>query len=289
MGVAALSSSVSSPVLAATLVAACAHASWNAIAHRIPAKLASLALISLGSLACAIPLILAAGVPDRRCWPYLAVSAALHVAYNGVLMLSYRLGDFSQAYPLARGTSPLVVTGLAAVFAAETPGAGQLAGVLAISAGLGILVFWGYRRRPGRPAGLLAAFATGLLIAGYTTVDGLGVRLSGTVPGYAGWLMLAESAATAVAVGAWRGGRLWTDVRGVWHIGLLGGALSVLGYGLVLWAQTRGALASVAALRESSIILGALTGTLLFGERFGVARVLATLCVAAGIATIYLA
>ncbi|RDI48198.1 DMT family transporter [Nocardia mexicana] len=290
MGVLAASTtqSPSAAVLAATLVAAVLHASWNAIAHWIPDKTASLTIVNLGGLLCAIPLVLVAMGPDRESWPYLAASTALHVAYNCLLMVSYRLGDLSQTYPLARGTSPLVVTLLAAIFLGEMPRPGQIAGVLLVSAGLACLVFWGRRTHPSSPAAVGAAVATGLMIAAYTTVDGIGVRLADSTLGYAAWLMLLEQMAVPTAAFALRGRKLWYEIRPVWHIGLAGGAMSVLAYGLVLWAQTRSALADVAALRETSIIAGALIGTLLFRERFGTARVVATCAVAGGIAVMYL-
>ncbi|MEV6771179.1 DMT family transporter [Nocardia sp. NPDC051030] len=288
---AALSGSARVPavVLAATLVAACGHAAWNAIAHWVPDKLVSITLVNAGGSLCAIPLVLLAAPPDSRSWWYLGASVILHIFYNVLLMASYRLGDLSQTYPLARGTSPLVVTLVAALLFNETPRGGQVAGVLLISIGLGCLVFWGHRTNPSRPAAVGAAVLTGTMIAAYTTVDGIGVRESGSTLGYIGWLMLLEGFAVPAYALYARRNDLWSDLRPVWHIGLTGGVLSFLAYGLILWAQTRGALADIAALRESSIIVGALIGTLLFGERFGVPRVMATIAVVAGIGTIYLA
>jgi drug/metabolite transporter (DMT)-like permease len=178
---------------------------------------------------------------------------------------------------------------LAAVFAGERPGPGQFAGVGLICAGLGSLVLAGRGADGFDRRAVLASIATGLTIASYTTVDGLGVRLSGSVLGYTGWLMMTQTAVLPLAALAWQRGRLLTALRPTWHIGLLGGALSVLAYGLVLWAQTRGALATVAALRESSIILAAIIGSVFFHERFGRVRFAAAICVTLGIVTLYLA
>jgi drug/metabolite transporter (DMT)-like permease len=182
-----------------------------------------------------------------------------------------------------------VVTGLAAAFAAERPTPGQLAGVVVISAGLGTLVLAGRRTSPPSRTALIAAFGTGLTIAAYTTVDGIGVRLSGSPAGYIGWLMILES----LCVPAWAATRrrqaLREMPRKVIVAGLAAGALAVLAYGLVLWAQTRGQLAPVAALRETSVIFGALIATLAFKEPFGHARVVAAALVAAGILILNLA
>jgi len=271
----------------AVLVAAVTHATWNAIAHGIKDQVLAFGLIGAGSMAVAVPLVVLAPFPLGRCWPYLLGSVFIHVFYNLLLMRCYRYGEFGQVYPLARGTSPLVVTVLAAVFAAERPSVPQVLGVLVISSGLAVLVLAGRRSRSGSApsrAALLAAGATGLTIASYTTVDGLGVRLSGSAAGYIGWLMLLES----LCVPAWALARRRREVasgvsRRVLLSGLLAGALSVLAYGLVLWAQTRGALAPIAALRETSVIFGAVIGTVVFREPFGRLRIAATVLVVIGV------
>ncbi|MGH8867640.1 MAG: EamA family transporter [Actinomycetes bacterium] len=274
---------VQAAVTVAVLASALAHATWNAIAAAIKDKLVAFTVLGMGSLALALPMLAWVPVPVAASWPFLVASAAVHVAYNVLLMQSYRVGDFSQVYPLARGTSPLVVTVIAALFVGERLTVPQLAGVVVVSAGLASLALVG--RRPGRedwPA-VTAALGTGLAIATYTVVDGVGVRLSGDALGYIVWLSVLHAAAIPVGALCTRGRALVAQVRPYWVHGLLGGALSLLAYGLVLWAQTRGALAPIAALRESSIIFGAVIGAVWFHERFGPPRVVAAVLVSAGI------
>lgn len=95
-------------------------------------------------------------------------------------MKSFRLGDFGQAYPIARGSAPLVVTVLAAVFAHEVPDGWAAAGIALSCAGLTGVALWGLRGHRPDWAAIGAALATGLTIAAYTVVDGLGVRASGS-------------------------------------------------------------------------------------------------------------
>jgi drug/metabolite transporter (DMT)-like permease len=303
MHAAALPLSVTLVVLAAAVT----HATWNAIAHGIKDQLLAFGLIGAGGILVAIPLVIVSPFPLSACWPYLLASIVIHVFYNLLLMRSYRYGEFGQVYPLARGTSPLVVTVLAAVFAAERPSVAQVAGVLVVSCGLALLVLAGRTRRRAaagdgsgsgaggsgggagrgiglRRAALIAAAGTGLTIAAYTTVDGLGVRLSGSSVAYIGWLMLLES----LCVPAWALARRRHELlsgtsRRILGSGLLAGGLSVLAYGLVLWAQTRGDLAPIAALRETSVIFGAVIGTVVFREPFGRWRIAATLLVVIGV------
>ena len=274
------SSTLSLAVTFAVIAAAVTHAAWNAIAHGIKDQTLAFALIGVGGIAVGIPLVILATMPHGDCWPYLLGSVAIHVFYNLLLMQCYRLGEFSQVYPLARGTSPLVVTILAAIFIHEHLAMPQIAGVLVVSAGLATLVLAG--RRPGRAA-FAAAVGTGLTIAAYTTVDGVGVRLSGSPVGYIGWLMVLESLCVPMFAAVRRRDVLLKQPKRILLAGLAAGALSVLAYGLVLWAQTRGALAPIAALRETSVIFGAIIGTLIFREPFGRTRIAATVLVATGI------
>ncbi|NML53104.1 EamA family transporter [Streptomyces sp. R302] len=262
-------------VACAVLVAAVTHASWNALAHHIRDQLLSFTLISGGGALIGLALIPFTPLPAAGAWPYLLASAALHVAYYALLMKSFTLGDFGQMYPIARGTAPLVVTLLAAVFVGEVPDRWQLLGVAVASAGLTGLALWGIRGRGAHGPALFAALATGLSIALYTVVDGVGVRASGTPLGYIAWLMALEGLAIPAYALAVRRRALLTELRPHAARGLLGAALSVAAYALVLWAQTQAPLAPVAALRESSIIVGAAIGALFFKERFGGPRVAA--------------
>lgn len=272
-------------VATAVLIAAFTHAGWNAIAHAIKDQLLSFTLISGGGVLIGAAAAGFVPFPAAAAWPYLIVSAALHVAYMVLLMRSFTLGDFGQMYPIARGTAPLVVTVLAAVFVGERPDGWATAGVVVASAGLVGLALWGIRgsgRRPHWPA-IVAALATGLAIAGYTTVDGVGVRASGSSLGYIAWLMILEGLSIPLYALYRRRSALVAQLRPYAARGLLGAALSVIAYGLVLWAQTQAALAPVAALRESSIIVGAAIGTVFFKERFGAPRVAAAGLMVVGI------
>ncbi|MFJ2649114.1 EamA family transporter [Streptomyces sp. NPDC087420] len=281
-------------VAVAVLVAALTHATWNAIAHTIRDQLLAFTLIAGGGAALGAVAACFAPLPHAAAWPYLGVSAALHIAYQALLMRSFSLGDFGQMYPIARGTAPLVVTVLAALFVGEKLDAWQAAGVAVASAGLVGVALWGIkgsrtkpgtepRTKPHWPA-LVAALATGLSIAAYTVVDGVGVRNAGSAVSYLAWLMILEGVLIPAYALHVRGARvLLPQLRPHAALGLLGGFLSVVAYGLVLWAQTRAALAPIAALRESSIIVGAAIGAVFFKERFGTPRIAAAGLMVVGI------
>ncbi|GGQ88716.1 EamA family transporter [Streptomyces flaveolus] len=270
-------------VTAAVLLAAVTHAGWNAIAHRIADKLTGFALISGGGMLIGLALVPFTALPAAGAWPYLLASAAIHIGYYALLMRSFRLGDFGQAYPIARGSAPLLVTVLAAFFAHEVPDGWATAGIALSCAGLTGVALWGLRGRRPDWAAIGAALATGVTIAAYTVVDGLGVRASGSSLGYIAWLMAVQgSVLPAYFLYRHRAGAR-ALLRPHAGLGLVGAAMSVLAYALVLWAQTRAELAPIAALRESSILVGAAIGALFFKERFGAPRIAAAGLLVVGI------
>ncbi|WP_427887552.1 DMT family transporter [Kribbella sp. GL6] len=271
-------------VILVVLGAAVLHATWNAMAHGAPDRVAGLALFEVAAGVIGLVAVLVMGLPPAGTWGYIVASALLHLAYLGGLLASYQLGQFSQMYPLARGTSPWVVAVVSIVVLHQQLALLELAGVLLVSAGLIGLVFIG---RPGRnqlPA-ILAAVGTGLMIASYTVVDGVAVHKM-PVATYMGWVFMLQGFAVPLAVLAWRGPRTFDLPRSAILSGLAGGVVSMAAYGLVLWAQTRGTLAAIAALRETSIIFGAIIGALFFHERFGPKRATAAAVVVAGIVLI---
>ena len=274
-------------IVFAVLFSALLHATWNSLAHTISDRLVGFALIGV---ACAVGgglMVAFAGMPPAGAWPFIIASAALHVVYNLLLLASYELGEFSQMYPLARGTSPWVVALVSVVVLGRELPITELLGVLAVSAGLIALVFIG--GRPGRkdlPA-LIAAMLTGLAIASYTVVDGLGV-MHAPLFAYTGWLFLLQGPPIAVLAAIRRGRLLPAAVRASAVSGLAGGAISIVAYTIVLWAQTSGALAPIAALRETSIVFGALIGALFLDERLGARRAIAAGVVLAGVVLISL-
>jgi drug/metabolite transporter (DMT)-like permease len=279
--------SVTPRIVAAVLGAAFLHAIWNALAHGVADRLVGFALIGAVDLAGGAVLVLLGGPLPRDVWGFAVASAALHAVYNLLLLASYQLGEFSQMYPLARGTAPWVVALVSTVVLGRALPATELLGVLAVSAGLIGLVLVG--GRPGRaelPA-LGCALLTGLMIAGYTVVDGLSVTL-GPLAAYTGWMFLLQSPWLPLVAAARRGRTLPGALCRCALPGLVGGVVSLAAYGIVLWAQTSGALAPIAALRETSIIFGALIGTAFLGERLGPRRTAAAAVVLAGVLLISL-
>lgn len=271
---------VASVVLAASVL----HAGWNAMAKAMKDQVTAFGLIGVTAIAWGAVVLIVVRGPARPAWPYLALSAAIHVVYNVTLLNSYRFGDLSQVYPLARGLAPLLVAGGAAVVAGETLAPWQIAGVAVIAGGLTSLIWAGGPHASGDRRAVVLAVATGAAIAAYSLVDGLGVRRAGSPLGYAAVLFVAQDLVVVLAIVWLRGRSLLRGADRGWWLGILGGLLSVSAYSLVLWAQTHVALATVSALRETSVVVGALFGTVFLREGSGRRRILAAVGVAAGVA-----
>src|SRR6202789_2911228 len=158
------------------LLAALLHASWNAMLHGNDDRFLSMTWMSIAIAAVSTFVILFTPWPARPAWPYIVASGLVHIVYNVTLVRSYRRNDLAQAYPIARGSSPLLRTPGAALFPHEAIGPLHILGIVMISGGIIALALQGGRVSR---AGVLAALTTGVTIACYTVIDGIGVRLSG--------------------------------------------------------------------------------------------------------------
>lgn len=272
---------MSTYALALVLSAAFMHATWNALVKAASDRASVLAGVSLTNVIAGAVLVVMAPLPAMASWPSLVISTVVHYAYYLLLFHSYRLGDLSQVYPISRGIAPALVALSAFVLIGESLSPAGWTGVAAVSAGIGLLAL--QKGAANAPRGSVALAVTlGVCIATYSTADGIGVRLSDTPLGYMGWLFLLE-APVPLAV-AWNrrrnGGRVG---RRTLMLGLLAGVFAVAAYGVVLYVKSFSPLGAVSAVRESSVIIAALMGVVLFGERPWKGRLMAAAIVAGGV------
>lgn len=269
------------------LLGAALHAGWNALVKSGADKLLDTALVVAGSSALALLALPVLPLPAPESWPMLAASAVIHLAYFSLVAAAYRAGDMSLAYPLMRGTPPLLVALLAGTLLGEHLGPVGWLGVALVSGGVLAMALRRGARAETRPVAL--ALANALVIAGYTLVDGLGVRASGHALSYTLWVFVL-SAALFLPVVAWRRpGALAAHLRGRWRIALGGGLCTLGSYAFALWAMTQAPIAAVAALRETSILFGVTLAAFALRERPGLARLAGAAAVAAGAAALRLA
>ncbi len=272
----------------AVLGAGFLHAGWNALLKSSPGgdALLDTATVVAGSSLWGCAVVPFVGAPASAAWPYMAASAVIHFGYYFTLAGAYRTGDLSFAYPLMRGTAPLLVALLGIAWLQELPSLPMALGIVLISLGIVSIAFVQRRKHPRSAA--YWAFANAALIAVYTLIDAAGVRTSGNAAGYVSWLIFLEGLPFLIWVVSRRGQAAVRYLRRNAARGLVGGACSLAAYGIVLWAMTRAPVAAVAALRETSVLFAALLGSLWLKEGFGLPRLAGALSVVIGIAALKL-
>ncbi len=255
---------VSPSVVLLVLLAGFAHAVWNALVKSIKDQVASFALVNVGIAVVSWMALPFVGVPRVEARVYLLGSVVCHVAYELFLIGSYQRTTFSRAYPIARGTAPLLVSLGGLLFASEHVGLVGAAGIGLVVVGVVSLSYVRNATKLDR-SGVYWALATGLAIAVYTVVDGLGVRASHDTLRYAVTLFALQATLWILAVVVRRGWRIAND-RATVVTGVSAGVLSLVAYTVVLYAQSRGPLGVVSALRETGVFWAALIGVMVFNE-----------------------
>jgi drug/metabolite transporter (DMT)-like permease len=271
------------------LLCAVGHAAWNSLLKgRIDPAVATTMLAIGGGLA-AMPVLFFTGMPAEESRPLLLVSILIHLFYWTYLGKAYAAGDFSQVYPLARGAAPLITAIGAMLLIQEYPTPLGWLGILILVTGVLTIACRGgsCTGRLNRTAVMLAA-VTALSTAGYSLVDGIGARMSGSAFAYTAFLYACNGWALLVYGLARQRQALFDAVERNWHFGLIGGALSLLFYGTGVWAMTRAPIALVAALRESSILAALVIGSVYLKEPLPAPRIVGALAVCAGLVVLRL-
>ncbi|QGZ63958.1 EamA family transporter [Paraburkholderia acidisoli] len=268
-------------VVSLVLLSALMHASWNAFLHLSGDRLWLLGMFSIPYLAVSAVGVCVLPLPAPESWPYIAASAVLELAYCFTLIRAYRSGDFGQIYPIARGLSPLLVFAGAFAFAHEAMRPLAASGVALVSLGIMSLAF----RRGMRFSGESVPYAllTGLFIAVYSVIDGLGARLAGNALSYIMWVYLLWNVPQFIIVCKLRGGvaQMFASKSNAAR-GMIAGLLALSAYCLVIEAFRYLPIATVSALRELSSIFAVLIGWLFMHEKLTARRMIACALVTCG-------
>lgn len=273
--------------LVLVLTAAVLHASWNALVKAADDRAVILGAVSLTHAIAGVGLILISPPPAVESWPAIVTSTVVHYGYYTLLFHAYRLGDLSQVYPISRGLAPALVAFGAFVLIGESLTPLGWAGLATVSIGIGFLALQRGAAKAD-PRAVWVAVLLGICIAGYSVADGIGIRLSDSPGGYMGWLFLGEAPVPLLMVW-WRlrkQGRIDPKIAA---LGVFGGVLAVGAYGLAMFATTLAPLGAVSAVRESSVIIAALIGLFIFGERPWLGRLICAAVVAVGVMALALA
>ena len=271
------------------MLAGLLHAGWNAAAHSIPDRRAGQALLALAGTVLAVPVVLLTPLPSAAAWPFILGSTATHLLYGFSLLRSYRLGEFGHTYPLARAMAPLLVVAVGVAVLGQHLDRGGWIGVILLCGGISMVAVAGPPGTTPSHAATRAAAATGVCIATYTLIDGVGVQHSQTAFGYLAWIFVLQGPIATALLAASRGTtQLIKDCRPYLVAGLASGAVSLVAYGAVIWAQARapGHIGTIAATREIGIVFAALIGRVAFREPLGMTRILGAAMAFTGIAAL---
>jgi drug/metabolite transporter (DMT)-like permease len=271
------------------LFAALMNAAWNGIVKSGDDKLLTAVMITSAAAAIAALALPLLPQPAAASWPFIAASVSLQTLYYALLAAAYRSADMSHAYPIMRGTAPLIVAAVSAWLIGETVSQAQWLGIALICGGVLGLAVHAPAQSTGHRSATAFALGNACVIASYTVIDGLGVRRSGAPAAYTLWIFLLTGIEMLLWVSIRRRREFGGYVRGKWPHALAGGAGTVLSYALALWAMTVAPVALVAALRETSILFAAVISALVLKERVTLQRLACTGLIIAGAVALRLA
>lgn len=263
------------------LASGASHAVVNAILKSGGDKMSSRALIDGSSAVLVLPLAFIVPLPAGA-WGWLLASFAVHLAYLICVIKAFEGADMSAVYPVMRGTAPVLAAMVSVLWLGDPISPGVALGIALVSTGTALVAWW---NAPSKRA-LLWALATGVTIAAYTVIDAKGVRAAPSAFSYIVWVFVMLGFGIGAIFAIWRGPRFVIAARSQWKPGLIAGALSLVTYGLALWAYRLGDVPRLAALRESSILFGVLIAWLFLKEKVGKPRLVGAALIAVGAAAL---
>lgn len=269
-------------VFLAVLGAAFLHALWNALIKLGTSKVGGMVILSIVEVPIGLAAVLLTPAIDPVALPWVIAAGCTHFAYKVFLTYAYDRGDLSRVYPIARGAAPMAVALVGAWLLDDAVSAGEYLAIGVLAGGILLMargIFTSGEDRRLLPLALGSALAT----AGYTLIDGMGARVSGSPAAYVAWVFVADGTFFTLGMLALRGPCVIPRDRRAWRTGAVASVASYGAYAVSIWAMTLAPIAVVAALRETSILFAVVIGWLAFGERMGRDKAVAALVIVAGV------
>ena len=265
------------------IFAAILHAIWNAMVKKGNDKYISVTAVVLGHVPISIVVIFLTPALSLQSVPYIFISAIFLTGYEWCLLSAYRLEDYTKVYPIARGTAPIFIVLLSLLLFDVSISKFELMGILIISFGIIILGVQNIKTFTNYSA-LVYALGTGLFISCYSISDGYGGRVSASPLNYTAWLMILNAVIFSILLTIMKKQGVVKKVLSEGKkIFFIGGTLSYIAYGTIVWAFTQASVPTVAALRETSIIFALLIGTFFLKEKFTFLKTAAVLTIFFGV------
>jgi drug/metabolite transporter (DMT)-like permease len=274
-------------VIFLVLASAILHAAWNTLVKSGSGDRLVFLIVFTGSqTVVTFPLLFVVDYPGHDAMAYAVASSIIHCAYFLLVYLAYKMADMSQVYPISRGLAPALVAVLAWVWLGDKLAGMQWLGLGLVSASILSLAapaLLNFRKSRETARGVGFALLNGLVITIYLLVDGQGVRVATTPISYIVWVFFLMPMVFLLVCLKWQKIWAWEIFRPQLLLGSLGGLVSIVSYALALFAMSLQPLGPIVALRETSVIFGAIFATLFLKEAFGVRRVIAAIGVFFGL------
>ena len=267
------------------LIAALSHAICHSILKKNKNPLGILGITSIFEIIIFTPFVLSVPFPTTYIWILIIISALLHGLYRLLVVYSYKYGDLSFVYPIARGSSSLLLALISVIYLSDKISILGFIAILIVCIGLFLISYSDRIKFNYTAFGL--GFLTAIMITAYTLVDGIGVRNSPNPYTFLYWMLLLNGTPALVVSFLFKDSGIRTINKNLIFTGILFGILAPLAYGIVVWCMQYLPIAYVSSLRESSIIFATLIGMIILKENTASKRIFPSLFIVVGISILY--
>ena len=265
------------------LLATVMHAVWNGMVKKHPDKVVAVSGIVFGHVPASIIAIILLPAPSTDCIPYIIASSLIHQGYNWYLLSSYKIGDLTQVYPIARGFGPLVTTIISILILGLVLDNLIILSICLICLGIMIL---GIFNQPSKKNSKIIQYSlfTGFFIGLYSLVDGYGARVSLSAITYMSWSFILIAFLFPIVLKIKKQENIFKNVmsRGK-QIFWVGGTLSYIIYIIVVWGFTKAPIPMVGALRETSIFFSIFIGYFFLKEKITSKKIFTIILILVGV------
>tara|TARA_Y100000768_G_C23882735_1_gene636060 strand:+ start:82 stop:924 length:843 start_codon:yes stop_codon:yes gene_type:complete len=267
------------------LIAALSHAICHSILKKNKNPLGILGVTSIFEIIIFTPFVLSVPFPTTYIWILIIISALLHGLYRLLVVYSYKYGDLSFVYPIARGSSSLLLALISVIYLSDKISLLGFIAILIVCIGLFLISYSDRIKFNYTAFGL--GFLTAIMITAYTLVDGIGVRHSPDPYTFLYWMLLLNGTPALVVSFLFKDSGIRIINKNLIFTGILFGILAPLAYGIVVWCMQYLPIAYVSSLRESSIIFATLIGMIILKENTASKRIFPSLFIVVGISILY--
>lgn len=270
------------------IISAITHALVGVLLKRSHDKLVLRIILGATSAVASLPFIFILPPLPPEVWPVLALGIFLHIIYQIAQASAFTRGDMSLVYPIMRGFAPALTAIFALFVLDETLSNIEWGGLILVVAALVGFGWPGRAPQKGFAAAVALAVCVGALTSLYTVVDAKGIRLSPVKFSFIAWLFVLEGTIGATLFSIWKRRGLIEKIKLDARGGMFAGGLGLITYATALYAFSLSAVAPLAALRESSVIFGAIFAAILLKEPFGRRRISLAALLVAGLALMHI-